>query len=305
MQLRRPLVVLALTSFAILGFAQAARAQTSAGSSPLVVLTGSLEVKERQVVRDAVIFNGDAIIAGQVERSVVAFNGDVTVTGKVGENVVALNGRVTVASGAEVGGNVTSRLPPEVSTEAHVGGAVRQRSFEPGLGGGALFGRFALWLATSVSAFLLGLALILFAPRALDAAASTAVSRFGSSLGLGALLFVGLPVVAIIAMTTIVGLPLGLGVLLALGLVYWLGYTASAFAIGRQLVKPPTHRLLAYLVGWGILRVVALVPVLAAITWLAATVWGMGALASSARRFGRAEVSMKEPGPPPVPPMPA
>jgi hypothetical protein len=37
--------------------------------------------------------------------------------------------------------------------------------------------------------------------------------------------------------------------------------------------------LLAFLVGWGILRVVALVPILGGVAWFAAVVFGLGALA--------------------------
>ena len=58
----------------------------------------------------------------------------------------------------------------------------------------------------------------------------------------------------------VVAIPLGLFTLLALGLLYTVGYVAGAHAIGRLLVKPPTSRFLAFLAGWGILRVLGLIP---------------------------------------------
>jgi hypothetical protein len=71
---------------------------------------------------------------------------------------------------------------------------------------------------------------------------------------------------------------LGLGVLAALGLIYALGYGASAWIVGRRILREPTAWIVAFLVGWGILRLVALVPILGGLVWFAAVVFGLGAL---------------------------
>ena len=51
-------------------------------------------------------------------------------------------------------------------------------------------------------------------------------------------------------------------------------------------MKPPRSRHVAFLVGWGILRVVGLVPVLGGVAWLVAALFGLGVIftASRARR---------------------
>jgi hypothetical protein len=92
------------------------------------------------------------------------------------------------------------------------------------------------------------------------------------------LAFFGLPILGIIALVTLVGIPLGLGVLAALGLIYALGYAATAWIVGRRIVREPTAWILAFLAGWGILRVLALVPVLGGLVGWAAAVLGLGAL---------------------------
>ena len=252
-----------------------------------VVLTGALDVPKGSTVTSAVIFDGDASIEGATEGDVVAFNGDVTIGGSVSGNVTSLNGRVLVLPGAEVAGDVYSKLTPDVA-KGTVAGTVNATTtpkvdFQLGL----VTSRVAVWLATSVSAFLLGLLFILFSPKAADAGWLAAVRRVGPSIGFGALVFFVTPIAAILVMITLVGLPIGVGVLLALGLIYWLGYTAAAYAIGRLIVRPPAHRLLAFLLGWGILRLVALVPLVGGLTWLCATVWGLGALVVAARLAGR------------------
>jgi hypothetical protein len=82
---------------------------------------------------------------------------------------------------------------------------------------------------------------------------------------------------------TILALPLGLGVLLALALVYGIGYTTAAWLLGRA-VAGRAQPFLAFLAGWGILRVVALVPVLGGLVWCAAVVVGLGAIVVAAYR---------------------
>ena len=312
MRLRRPLLVLALSIGASLAIAMPAFAdrfaQEPLQDGPFVVLTGELRVPLGSAVDNAVIFNGPAEIDGSVSRDVVALNGDVTVSGSVGKNVVALNGRVTLSDGAHVGGDVVSRYRPIVAPTATVDGQLRRVSrFNIDLGQITLVSRMLVWLATSVSSFLLGLLLILFVPRAADVTARTAKERFGASIGFGALMLLGLPLIAFVAIAILVGIPLGLGLLLALGFIYWIGYTAGAYALGRRLLAAPTHRVLAFLAGFGILRAVALIPVIAGLAWVFAVVWGLGALVIAARATGREEpqaAAVMAAGTPPIPPPP-
>lgn len=273
------------------------------GGEPFVVLTGRLVVGADEIVDEAVIFNGDAVIDGKVSGNLVAFNGDVRVSGRVGDDIVVLNGQATLTDGSSVGGDVISRRTPDIAPGATVGGEVRDtQPFDFNRPTFAFVGRVLIWVATSVSSFLLGLALILFTPRAADALARAATERLGASLGFGVLAFFGLPLVALVAAVTLIGLPLGLGVMLALGFIYWLGYTCAAFALGRRLLSPPRHRLLAFLAGWAILRALALIPVVGGIVWTLATVWGLGALAIGARTAGRVPKPVS--GSPTIPPPP-
>jgi hypothetical protein len=93
-----------------------------------------------------------------------------------------------------------------------------------------------------------------------------------------------LPVAAVILLVTLVALPLGLYVLAAVAVISVLGYTTSAWIVGRWLVRPPRHQALAFLAGAVILRVVAIVPFLGGLVWFAAAVLGTGALAVAAWR---------------------
>jgi hypothetical protein len=92
----------------------------------------------------------------------------------------------------------------------------------------------------------------------------------------------------------VLGLPLGAIVLLALGFLYTLGYVASAYFLGRLILRPPTNRFLAYLVGWGILSVAGIIPVLNVIVLIAATVYGLGMIVVA---LFRARSGPREPAP--------
>jgi len=97
---------------------------------------------------------------------------------------------------------------------------------------------------------------------------------------------------------------------MGLVLLYSIGYAAGAFALGRLILKPPTHRFLAFLLGWGILRVIALVPGIGGLMFMVATVWGLGAIVVAAFRASRgaapagAALVGAAPGAAPLPPMP-
>ncbi len=161
---------------------------------------------------------------------------------------------------------------------AQVGGSVG-RAFPVSFRAPAVFvGRLALWLATSVSVLVLGLILLWLAPRASDAVQQMVVdSRLASVLwGIG--WFVGLPILAMLAAVTLVGLPFALGLLLAFAFLYSLAYTWGIWIVGRWLLGAPRNRYLAFLLGWTIVRALSLVPYLDLALWVLLAIVGMGAM---------------------------
>jgi hypothetical protein len=263
----------------MLGLAAPAWAQTSQASEAFVVLSGRADVPEGQQVGDLVVFHGSADVAGTVEGSLTAFDAPVTISGRVNGDVVVFNGRVELQSGANVTGDVVSQQAPVVASGATIGGTSKRLQTNTNWEGFGWAGKLAWWLAVSVSTLVVGLVLVWLvgpgAARILEAGRT----RIGPSIGLGLLLFFGLPLLAVIALVTVVGIPLGIGLLAALLLIYALGYSASGWILGRSILRGPTSWFLAFLVGWGILRVVALVPILGGLAWFAAVVFGLGALA--------------------------
>jgi hypothetical protein len=275
----RKSIVVGLFLLLTLGLAAPAWAQTGQTPEAFVVLSGRADVPKGQQVGDLVVFHGSADVAGTVDGSLTAFDAPVTISGRVNGDVIAFNGRVELASGANVTGDVVSQSAPVVASGATIGGTTKRLQTNTNWEGFGWAGKLAWWLAVSISTLVVGLALVWLTGRGAGRILEAGRTRVGPSIGLGLLLFFGLPLLAIIALVTVVGIPLGIGLLAALLLIYALGYSAAAWILGRSIVREPTAWAVAFLAGWGILRIVALVPVLGGLAWFAAVAFGLGALA--------------------------
>jgi len=264
-----------------------------------IVITGDVDVPRGQTVGDVVVVDGSVRIQGRVTGDVVAVSAPVRINGPVEGDVVGVAERVVIGPGGRVGGDLSyGDEDPVITVPGAVSGKTEKLDFDEFITPLSTFAAWiALWLAMSVSTLLLGLALLWLAPRSLEAALEIARTATGPAIGIGLAVFFGLPAVAVLLMITLLGLPLGIALLLALLPIYAIGYTTSAFLLGRAIVKPPTSRFLAFLAGWGILRVIALVPGLGILAWFGAAVFGLGALGIALWRSRRGPVTGAPPAP--------
>jgi cytoskeletal protein CcmA (bactofilin family) len=279
-----------------------ASAQGSASdptSRDQIVLSGQLIVPQDDTVDTALIFHGPASIDGTVTGSVVVFDGRTDVSGHVEGDVVVFNGAVTVRSGAQIGGDLVTTDTPTVEPGATITGHRQRVATRFDAGDIGFASRVGWGGGCAISTHRLGLLLLLIAPALDGAIDRTSRERTGASIGLGVAVFFLLPLVAVLFLVVVVAIPLGVFLLLALALLYTIGYVAGAHAIGRRVVKPPTSRFLGFLLGWGIVRVIGLVPILGGLVWTLVTIVGLGVLWVASRRAGKEE--MIPPAPPPAP----
>jgi cytoskeletal protein CcmA (bactofilin family) len=231
------------------------------------------------------MFGGNVVIDGQLGRDILFFGHEVSVNGSVLGGIWERGDSLFIASTGQVGGRIQFKGDHEanVSPGAKLASPVefiqRERKSEYSTG------HYYIWRIIWTAAFiLLGLVLFLLLPKfASDAV--TAGERVGAPIGLGVLIFFGVPLAAILACVTVVGLPLGLLTLgfwflavncaeLVVGTVVgnWIfgkttdtwgliGRMAAGFAIVRIVYTPiaPLH-IIGFLVGLGI--------------WI----WGIGAI---------------------------
>jgi hypothetical protein len=246
-----------------------------------IVITGGVIVPAGQTAGDVVVFDGPVRIAGHATGDVVAVSGPVRITGRVDGDVAAVSDRAFLAPTARVGGDLLyGDERPVVAQGAQVDGSIEDKDWADTLSspGWGLAGPLAWWLAVSVSTLVVGLLLLLLAPRMLAAAERTARGHLWPAVGWGVLVAIALPIVAILALVTLVGIPFGVALLLALVPVMLVAYVTSAWIVGRRLVKEGKSPWLALLAGWGVLRLLALIPVAGFLVGLVATVIGLGSL---------------------------
>jgi len=260
-----------------------AAARAADGPQDRYIVTGDVLVARGETVGDLVVLDGNVVVRGAVRGDIVAVNGSVTLRGTVTGDVVTIDNRATLGRRARVGGDVKwVKDRPVVAPGAVISGKVTR--FDAGT-----FGRpgievaIGFWLIVTISFLLGGLLLLLLAPGLFDGVVRSARSGRGRAIIAGILVFILLPILAIVLLVTVVGTPLGIGLLLALGPIYAVAYVASAMVLGRRVVKSG-GRTVAFLAGLGILRVLALIPFVGGLVSLLATIFGLGTLFVALRR---------------------
>ena len=268
--MRRSLVI----AVVVLCWLIPAAGASAADGDDQYVLVGSVLVDRDETAGDIVVLDGDVTVRGQVSGDIVVVDGDVTIRGTVSGDVLAVAGLVTLGRRGSVGGDIDyGDDDPVITPGARVGGDVEK--FDAGDAG--ILGAIGAFVAITISMFLLGLLLLLLAPRAADAVARTAKTRALVSAGVGLLGFVLIPVIALAAFFTLVGIPLALVLLLLFVPLLAISYVTTAFVVGRLVLKKGA-RILAFLAGLVILGLLTLIPIAGAIIGFLAVVFGLGVL---------------------------
>ncbi len=263
----------------------------------VVVGSGTLTLGgSSRIGRDLLAAGGSGTLSGDVARNVRAATGDMTLDGRIGGDTVLDVGTLRLSDRAMLQGALvyTSERDATTAAGAVVRGSVERRTppratpIDPtarALGAGID------WLRGFVAFALLGLVMVVVLPGSTRRSADTLVASPLVSLGLGAGVLLGVPLVALLVF--IVGLLIGgwwLG-LVALAL-YFVAIAASvpvmALAIGRWLFarmgRGDRGLVWALLLGLIILLLMTAVPVVGGVVLLLAVLLGLGALTVAARR---------------------
>lgn len=266
-------------------------AGSASAASDHVVITGGAVVPAGQTTGDVIVLDGTVRIAGHATGDVVSVSGPVRVTGRVDGDVIAVSDRAFLGPAARVGGDLRyGDARPVLAPGASVGGNISNEDWADTANGWGWVSRFGWWLAVSVSTLIVGVLLVWLAPGALYAAARAVREHAGATVGWGVAIAIGVPLLAILALVTLVGIPFGVALLLAAIPVLLVAYATAGWIVGSRVLRNRSaSRWAALLAGWGILRVLALIPLAGGLVGLAATVVGLGALAVAlwqARRPG-------------------
>jgi hypothetical protein len=281
--MRRVPSLVFLVLLAALALPALAPAQTSDhDEDAIVVISGDVTVARGETVDEIVVISGDVRLAGHVTGDVVLVSGDATISGRINGSLVTIGGQARLLPRAYVDGNVHyGDERPIVAGSAIVRGDVSKEDGLDSLDLLPFISVFFFWLAIGISMAILGSLLLLVAPRAADAIEARSRERVGPLIAIGIAVAIALPVAGAIAVVTVVGLPLAFVIALALLPLWAVAYCASAWVLGRRIVKAPRNRILAFLAGLGVLRALALAPILGFLVGIAAAIFGLGLIAAA------------------------
>lgn len=269
-------------------------------------------LRRGDAVRQVQVVFGDATIEGHVDYDVVVTMGSARLgeSAVIGGSLVVIGGSARIDAGADIGRELVviggvlqapqtfSARGQQVVIGAPWFGDVL-RDVSPWLTRGLLWGRVIVpdlewvWLIVAVF-FLIYLALNTIFDGAIGATAEVLTERPLSAFVGGLLVLVlAVPVLAIIA-ASVIGLAIVPFLLCGLVVAGLIGKTAVARAIGRSIIRTRTPEgriaaLFAFVIGFALLVLAYMVPVLGFVTWALTAVLGLGAATTTLRSHLRRE----------------
>ena len=190
-----------------------------------VRVNGTVDLAAGESVDTLVAVNSDARVAGTVRDTLVIVNQTATVSGDVGRDAIVYNGTLRLEPTAHIGGDVVLiNGALDQADGAVIAGSVLERS---GASIGAEFSR-----ATAAISFIawLGMTLLFVAVALVWAAiGGNQLSGIAGLLGarpwlaaVAALIFwIAAPLLAVLALATVVGIPIGITLLLVVLPLLW------------------------------------------------------------------------------------
>ncbi len=253
------------------------------------------------------MFGGVLAIDGHLTRNILFFGEEVNLNGSVGGSVQQKGHTLIIGPSAQVDGAIRFEgdRPATVSPSAKLASPVEFKQMEkkePYRESG-----YYIWQVIWAAAFVLyGLVLFLLMPEFSKQAVSSA-EHYGSSGGLGFLVFCGVPIAAVLACITVVGLFIGItSLFLWYASLYYaqiiVGGLVGQWLLGRTSEAwPLTGRMV---VGVVIVRLCTTIPHAGGwIKWIV-IVWGLGAISMALYRRFQPMLAPNVPSAPYQPPMP-
>jgi hypothetical protein len=249
-----------------------------------------------RVGQDARIFGKDVLIKGRIERNLDVSGETVAISGAIGGDVTVHAREIFIGPDTIINGALIWRSPtqPDIPQEAIIRSGARGEidkgwrregvlswaSPLRGASSAAIFaGEAVARFMVALSAFAIGVILVLLTPHYADRIFSAVRERWLVSLAWGGLVLFATPVLAIIMMMTIVGIPLGFLLLLSLPFLCLWGYAMGAAGLGAIAFKQPRvgQRVLALALGLVSLTIISFAPFVGPVIGFVAVLLGLGA----------------------------
>ncbi len=256
-------------------------------------------------------FGATVNLDGSVGRDVLLYVGNANLGGKIAGSVKAKGETLTIDSGAQVDGPVKfeGRRPATVSSAAKLASPVEFTEMKEKHD--YRESEYYIWRVIWTAAFVLfGMVLFLVLPK-FAGETITAAESYGAPLGLGILVFFGVPIAALIACFTVVGIPLAVFVLAFWMLMLCCAEIVVGGVVGNLILGKTTDlwgMIGRMALGFVIVRVVytplAHVHVVGMLAALGIWMWGMGAISLALYKRLQPVIAPNVPSAPTTPAIP-
>lgn len=264
----------------------------SDGNTSLV--GGSLNITNNADIGGSLVaVGGEVQVFAPVGKGATVAGGQVTLGNVVGGNVTSGASMLTLTSSANVAGNLDywSQNQPQIQPGASVAGqtsghmvAVSQEpvtKFFGALVGISLF----LKLIGFISQLIIGLLILRFFPNFSQGVVETIKGNPWWSLGVGFLALILTPIIVIILLVTVIGIPLALLLLVAYIIVLCFARIFIALLIGQWILKQKGNITWAFALGLIIFVIISLIPFIGGLFSFFATLFAVGAYLITKRDF--------------------
>jgi hypothetical protein len=253
----------------------------------LVRVNGPISVGPNEAIDTVVGVSDEIVIDGTVRDTLVVVDGTATINGRVESDVVVVRGTLNLGPTAVVKDVTLVRSDLNRDPAATITGDLHERSnwVNVSFGWGSFIFSFLFWLSFTIVILVAGVLFAVFGGRQLVSSGVVLTGRAGASLLTALVIWIGLPILAVLVLFTVIGIPLGIATLVFLMPALWfLGYLVAGTRLGLAIVTTPDplaargRLVLAALIGLLLFQIVGLVPFLGGVIVFIAGWVGSGAL---------------------------
>ena len=262
-------------------------AGTIAGDALLLSNTADL-ISGGVVGRDLILTVATATVDGTVERRVAGVADKVTHNGSVGTEFDMSVSNLIISDGASIGGDLTYRSEneAEIAGGAEIGGETMHEMTAEAtdIDVGFSFDSIVVGIVGLIMTAVYGTVFLLVFPRLAITASNQLLENPLMSIGMGIVFLIVVPIVSILVMITVVGIPLGFIALILYGIALFSAQVFVGMTIGRLIlsfIADGNRRLIQFfglLIGLLILYGISFIPYVGPWAPLVVIILGLGGL---------------------------
>ena len=264
----------------------------------LTVFAGDVEINDTaKIGGGALVTGGNLLLDGEVGGDLLVGSGNLTIASKVGGDVEVATGTLNLTSEAQVGGNLMYFSEEEalIDEAASVSGKITKKQPPEYIRTQELPAvsnffteiakrRFETQLISFTMALVFGLVLLRLYPKYVNFVGETISNKLWQSLGVGLLALIGLPIVIVILLSTVVGMPFAMFALFIYLTGLYLAKIFVAVCIGNFLYKKINKKKTQYMpfvLGLIVYYALRVPPYIGGLTGFVVLLLGLGAKAIS------------------------